>query len=199
MLAATLLLALFAACGGDDDESASNDDAPANDDIWEAPILDDYPYPVQRFTNEAPSADGRHFAQGEFTGYNTVEYGTDPPTSGPHIGELVQMGVYDQPIPNEVMVHQMEHGYPILWYNCAADPALDEAACTQLQTDLAQIVNTAIGDGTRAVMTPDTTMEHRIALTAWQYMDTMDEVDEERIVTFLDKFECHYDPEGGCS
>jgi hypothetical protein len=30
-------------------------------------------------------------------------------------------------------------------------------------------------------------------------MDRMDEVDEERIRTFLETFECHYDPEGGCT
>ena len=97
------------------------------------------------------------------------------------------------------MVHQMEHGYPILWYNCTAQPALDEAACTTLRGDLTAIVSAALGDEVRAVMTPDTTMTHRIALTAWQYMDTMDEVDEERIRTFLETFECHYDPEGGCT
>ncbi len=198
LLAACLsVVVLLAACGGDDDDDGGG--GAASENIWEADEIGEYPYPVQRFDNEAPSAEGRHFAQGEFPGYNTVQYGTDPPTSGRHIGELVEPGVYDEPVPNEVLVHQMEHGYAIAWYNCAASPALDEAGCSAVRDELGQVVNQALGDGLRAVMTPDTTMTHRIALTAWQYMDTMDEVDEERIRTFLERFECHYDPEGGCS
>jgi hypothetical protein len=200
LVGAMLLALLLAACGGDDDDGGGDDNAGSDSgNIWEADEIGDYPYPVQRFTNEAPSAEGRHFAQGEFPGYNTVQYGTDPPTSGRHIGELVQAGVYDQPLPNEVMVHQMEHGYPILWYNCSAEPALDESACNSLRSDLTAIVTAALSDEIRAVMTPDTTMTHRIALTSWQYMDTMPEVDEERIRTFIETFECHYDPEGGCT
>jgi len=48
-------------------------------------------------------------------------------------------------------------------------------------------------------MTPDTTMAYRIAITAWQFMDTMPNADEERVGAFIDTFECHYDPEGGCA
>jgi hypothetical protein len=191
----TMIALLLSACGGGDDDVERVE----SDNIWEAAEITGYPYPVQRFENEAPSEEGRHFSQGEFPGYNTVEYGTDPPTSGKHIGELAQPGVHDQPVPNEVMVHQMEHGYPIIWYNCDAEPAFDAEQCRDLRNALGEIAVAAGGDGIKLVMTPDTTMEHRIALTAWQYMDTMDEVDEERIRTFLETFECNYDPEGGCN
>ena len=191
VVVAVLGFLLLADIGGGDDDTRETD--------YEAAEIGDYPYPVQRFANEAPTAEGRHYAQGEWQGPNTTPYNTDPPTSGKHVGQLVREGVYDAPQPDEVMVHNMEHGYSIVWYNCAAPPALDEAGCTELRSELARIVNQAIAEGFKGIVTPDTTMEYRIALTAWQYMDTMDEVDEERIRTFLERFECHYDPEGGCT
>ena len=65
-----LLLLLLVACGGDDDDEGADSGDTGN--MWEADEIGDYPYPVQRFPNEAPSAEGRHFMQGEFPGYNTV-------------------------------------------------------------------------------------------------------------------------------
>src|SRR5687768_16353463 len=98
LLAACLsVVVLLAACGGDDDDDDGGGGASGN--IWEADEIGGYPYPVQRLDNEAPSAEGRHFAQGELPGYKTVQYGTDPPTSGRHIGELVEPAVYDEPVP----------------------------------------------------------------------------------------------------
>jgi hypothetical protein len=192
---AFVALVLLAACGGGDDAASDT----AGQTEWTAEVVEDYPYPVQMFENEAPSAEGRHFAQGEFPGYNTVQYGTDPPTSGKHIGQLAQVGVYDEPVPNEVAVHQMEHGYTMVWYNCDAEEPLAAAECTDLRNELSSIVQPAVAEGYHVVMTPDATMEHRLAVTAWQFMDTMDEVDTERLRTFVETFECHYDPEGTCN
>ncbi len=188
------LAVLIAGCGGGGGDRAAGTSTPN----WSAEPVSDYPYPVQMLPNEAPDAEGRHYSQGEFEGYNTAKYGSDPPTSGKHIGQLAQAGVYDQAIPNEVAVHHMEHGYTIVWYNCGAEPPLDSGGCTDLRNQLTAIVQPAVAGGYHVVMTPDDTMTPRIALTAWQFMDTMNEVDQDRINTFLETFECHYDPEGTC-
>ncbi len=166
---------------------------------WDAEPVEDYPYPVEMLVNEAPSADGRHYGQGEFAGYNTTEYGTVPPTSGKHIGELAMPGVYDGiPIPNEVVVHNMEHGYVIVWYNCNADPMLNSEGCGQLLNTLTAWAEPLVAGGRSLVVTPHSETESRITLTAWQFRDVMEEVDPERIQVFIDTFECHYDPEDTC-
>ena len=201
LLAAAAPLAgvtLILACGGGDANDAGGAGASPETTNWSAEPVDGYPYPVQMLPNEAPSAEGRHFGQGEFQGYNTARYGSDPPTSGKHIGQLAQAGVYDQAIPNEVAVHHMEHGYTLVWYNCGAAPPLDAGACTDLRNQLTAIVQPAVANGLHVVMTPDDSMPVRIALTAWQFMDTMSELDQDRVNTFLEAFECHYDPEETC-
>lgn len=190
-------LTLLAACGGDDDGD-NGVGRIASDNIWEAPEVTGYAFPAERFTNEAPSAEGRHFSEGEFAGFGSVAYETDPPTSGRHVGQLAAPGVSDLAIPDEIAVHQMEHGYVVVWYNCNAASGLTGEACTELRNDLSAIVQPSAQANVNVVMSPDPTMEHRIALTAWQYMDTMEEVDRERIQAFFDAFECNYDPEGTC-
>ena len=41
-------------------------------------------------------------------------------------------------------------------------------------------------------------MEHRVALTAWQFLDTFDEFEAQRVGTFISTFYCHTNLEGFC-
>ncbi len=186
-LAVAVLAAMACSSGGGEE----------GDNRWEADPIGDYPYPVEMLTNEAPSAEGRHYGQGEFQGYNTTTYNTNPPTSGRHIGELVQRGFYDERIPDEVAVHHMEHGYSVVWFNCMAEPALDATQCGELRDELSNLVQQEAGSF-HVIGFPDPEIPQRIALTAWQFMDTMETFEEARVRTFIETFECHYDPEGGC-
>ena len=158
----------------------------------EAAPVENYPYPAQFFP---PDPGGRtHFAQGET--YN--DYNSNPPTSGPHTA-AVAPGVYDVPVPKESAVHNMEHGQVVVWYNCDGGPQpLDEPTCTGLRQDLATIVTEANDSGKRVLMTPYAEMDRRIALTAWQFLDTFDEFDAQRVLTFIDTFYCHTNLEGFC-
>lgn len=193
---AVLALAIVGCGGGSGDDATPTQVAASK---WDAQPVANYGYPVRMLTNEAPTAEGRHFQEGEFAGYNTYKYGTDPPTSGKHVGELAQAGVYDAPpVPNEVALHNMEHGYVVVWYNCNAAPELLSDACASLGNQLASIVQPLVAKGRNVVLTPHLTMEPRIALTAWQFLDELDEPDAERIEAFIEAFECHYDPEGTC-
>lgn len=49
-----------------------------------------------------------------------VNYLTNPPNSGAHYEEWEKAGVYDKPLPDERLVHSLEHGYVIISYNCDA-------------------------------------------------------------------------------
>ena len=192
-LIALAVTAFLTACGGGDDGTSSGLT------IWDAKPLPTYAYPIQMFTNEAPEGVVRHFAAGEFQGFGSVHYNTDPPTSGRHVGDFAQNFLNEVAVPDEIAVHMMEHGYVDIWYNCNAAPALTATACASLKNSLTQVTNEAYSSGKLAMLTPDTTMTHHIALTAWQFMDTFDDFDALRVRTFIDTLNCRYDPEKTCT
>ncbi len=102
-------------------------------------------------------------------------YSTSPPTSGPHLGALASWGVHDEPIPNELQVHNLEDGGVIVHYNCPD-------GCSELVTQLSELVE-HYDEG--VILEPYPQMDTRIALTAWQRIDQFDEFDEERIIRFI--------------
>jgi len=159
----------------------------------EAAPVENYPYPVQMFPPD-PGERG-HFAVGE----TYDDYNSNPPTSGPHTNVAAGPGVYEEPVPKETAVHSMEHGMVVVWYNCNGGPQpLNEAACGTLRQDLAAIVNAANENGKKVLMTPYAAMDRRIALTAWQFLDSFDEFDAQRVRTFIETFYCHINLEGFC-
>lgn len=106
---------------------------------------------------------------GQFT------YNTTPPTSGPHLGSLARWGVHDEPIPNELQVHNLEDGGVMVQYDCAD-------GCPDLVAQLGELVE-HYDEG--VILAPYPGMDTRIALTAWQRTDRFDEFDEERIERFI--------------
>lgn len=171
-------LLLFAACSGGGNEPDFS-------------VPGDYPYPVQ---TPLQLTDRSHLAQGvTYDGYTS-----DPPTSGPHAPAPAPWGISQQVLSKEVPVHNMEHAGAVVWYNCNADPPLTTGECATLQNELAAVVTAALNRGKRVLMTPYPSMEHRIALTTWGFLDTFDEFDAARVESFIDTFECNYDPENFC-
>jgi len=51
-------------------------------------------------------------------------YNSNPPTSGPHYAEPADWGVYDRELPDEQLIHNLEHGHVWLSYR---DPNDQEA------------------------------------------------------------------------
>ncbi len=51
-----------------------------------------------------------------------LTYNFNPPTSGDHYDQWITKGVYDTPRPDGNLVHSLEHGYVIIWYDCAVQP-----------------------------------------------------------------------------
>ena len=108
-------------------------------------------------------------------------YSSTPATSGWHYGgplAPVPWGFYPEPLPDEVLIHNLEHGGIGVHYNCPAGCA-----------DLVGKIAATVADATKIVMSPYPGMESLIALTAWNYLDTFDEFDENRIVAFIEAHE----------
>jgi len=176
----TVVLALLAACGGGGGAGEADFTVP-----------EDYPYPV--LTPELLE-DRTHMQIGEvFDGYTS-----DPPTSGPHTGVPANWGISSVVLAKEVPVHNMEHAGVTVWYNCDAGLPLTPDECTGLQNALGAVVQPLAASGTRVLLTAYPSMESRIALTSWGFLDAFDEFDADRVQFFIDTFECNYDPESFC-
>jgi hypothetical protein len=118
-------------------------------------------------------------------------YHSNPPTSGPHSGTDAARGIYAEPVPKENLVHNMEHGGVIVWYNCTD--------CDELVSEIRQVAEDYLRDGRELVMSPYPEMEaNTIALTGWSRLDKfpVGEYSEERLRRFIEAHERRFNPEG---
>lgn len=104
-------------------------------------------------------------------------YNTNPPTSGPHTPYTAKWGVHEVPVAPELQVHNLEHGGVLLQYNCPE-------SCPELTTHLAAVAE----NYSRVLVAPYPLMESKIALTAWERIDTLDTFDEKRITDFVEAY-----------
>ncbi len=112
-----------------------------------------------------PSADTPH-----------EQYNSDPPTSGPHLPYIAPWGVHTRSIVRELQVHNLEDGGVVVQYNCE---------CPDLVAKLKAIVDKY---DRQVILAPYPGMPHKIALTAWTRLDTLDELDESRIARFIEAY-----------
>lgn len=103
-------------------------------------------------------------------------YNSDPPTSGPHLAYLAPWGIHTRPILPELQVHNLEDGGVLVQYSCE---------CPELVERLAGIVRRY---DRFVILAPYPTMKSRIALTAWTRLDALEELDEQRIVRFIEAY-----------
>src|SRR3990167_10830408 len=45
-----------------------------------------------------------------------LPYKSNPPTSGPHWVGVAGAGIKTEPVPDELVLHSMEHGATVVWY-----------------------------------------------------------------------------------
>jgi hypothetical protein len=104
-------------------------------------------------------------------------YNSDPPTSGPHIQSIAPWGVHNEPLPKELLVHNLEDGGVVIYYN----DTVEQDVITQLE-------DVVKGYADRVVINPYPEMKEPIVLTAWGRIDRLDAFDEERVKEFIDAF-----------
>jgi hypothetical protein len=104
-------------------------------------------------------------------------YSTSPPTSGPRYALSVVWGVYDQQIPDEAVVRNLEEGGIVIHHNLT-----DEAASADLQA----FVESQAGYPGCFLMQPNTSVaEGTVTLTAWEWLETYPSVDEVGMQAFI--------------
>lgn len=102
------------------------------------------------------------------------DYNSNPPTSGPHYDTPIPAGVYQDELPDENLVHNLEHGHIWLSYRDQSDTeALDALASIQSQFPTWVIVTYRPEDDTR------------VAAAAWGRLLTLDTVNTDAIMAFI--------------
>jgi hypothetical protein len=165
-LGGVLVLALgLAACGGDDDGASatpvSSTVAPAGTD----PAIDGVQlYTIGKYTHVKIGA--------------RVVYDRHPPVGGTHwvAPGWAECGFYDQPIPDEPVVHDLEHG--AVWV--AYQPGL---AAADLEI-LRQLVRT---DG-HLLVTPYPDLRAPLVATAWGAQLDLPSAGDGRLVQFIARY-----------
>lgn len=111
-----------------------------------------------------------HISQGALgSGYNS-----NPPSSGPHWPNPAKNGVYDNTLPDEQLIHNLEHGY--VWMSYRPDVSDD------IKNKLKEIVQK---DDWKVVLAPRDKNDFAIALVAWGRVLEMDEPDYGKIEDFI--------------
>lgn len=109
-------------------------------------------------------------------------YNSDPPTSGLHYANEAQAGFYDENIytyPAGYLVHNLEHGYVIFWYNC---DLLDAAGCTKLKSQIRAVMD-ELG-GVKLIAYPWNSIDVPVAMTSWGRIQKFEVFDAELAQAF---------------
>lgn len=129
----------------------------------------------------------------------TEEYNSNPPTSGLHYAEWEKPGIYDKVLEDGKLVHSLEHGYIVISYNCTksleteepheeipATELINSPDCQKLVEQIKLITKKTGMD--RLIVVPRLNLDTPIALTAWTKLLSLDEVDGEKMIGFINKF-----------
>ena len=127
------------------------------------------------FSTVYPNQGRNHIAIGE----EIKSYNSNPPSSGDHYGQTARGGFYDEPLADETVIHNLEHGD--IWI--AYHPKISSEAKETLKKFAGQYV----------VVSPRSQNDGNISLVAWGRVDTFDiendAVDEHRIQDFISRYD----------
>ncbi|MFQ5597729.1 MAG: DUF3105 domain-containing protein [Nitrospiria bacterium] len=119
-------------------------------------------------------------------------YNTSPPTSGPHIHNVAKWGVYRQPLPDELQVHNLEDGGVLIQYHCESCQdlikKLEKLGWEYLKKAKQEKKAQGSSRYGHIIVAPYLKMDSVIALTAWGKIDTLDAYDEARIRRFVEAY-----------
>ena len=122
-----------------------------------------------------------------------VVHNSVPPSSGDHWSAAQRCGFFTDPVPDERIVHNLEHSNIVISYNLP----------DQADVDALEDVYDDLEEGWRihfAVARPyDQIAAGQVALSAWGIIDMLDGVDEGRIDRFFEHYVGRLGPEGAIS
>ena len=131
----------------------------------------------------ASSVDGQTHVP---VGTRVTTYKSNPPVSGPHWSQAgvapIDWGIYSQPIADEILVHNLEHGGILIHYGIGIAPEIVDQLKEFVQGQRAGVVG--------FVLAPRVNLPAPIVLSAWEYYLPLLSYDEEAMEFFV---RTHYD------
>lgn len=110
-----------------------------------------------------------------------------PPTSGPHDPTSIKGGFFSKPQPFEKLVHSLEHGSIVIYYDNPAPPVMQ-----QLKTWGVKDTGNWFG----VIVTPLPGLGNSVILTAWNKLLRLDTFDPLQASAFIKRY-CGKGPENG--
>ncbi len=101
----------------------------------------------------------------------TIDYPQSPPVGGPHHPVWLDCGVYDVPVPEEHVVHDLEHG--TTWLTYRPDLAEDQVAA------LAELLPS------NGILSPYAAQDAPVVVTVWERQLDLTGADDPRLPLFL--------------
>ena len=125
---------------------------------------------VERFPNEGRT----HVPAG-----TQINYGTNPPTSGPHFIHWVNPGFYETSKGRSNLVHSLEHGMIVIYY--------DQPSAEDLET-LKRWTALFTGPWSGIVSVRRAGLGEKVILTAWRRILRLDHLETEAAAAFIDAY-----------
>lgn len=112
-------------------------------------------------------------------------YSTDPPTSGPHYPDEMQAGFYNEgdqqsPYPAGYLVHNLEHGYVIFWYNCSV---VGDQECANLKASIKSVMDQV--ENFKVIAFPWPSIDVPVVMTSWGRLLKFDNFAPQRAREFV--------------
>lgn len=148
-------------------------------------ILDSAPNPNAGI--QQADAGGLHFRDGTTCRGSTLcgadPYTSTPGTSGPHWDTPANWGVYSTPQNESQLIHNLEHGGIVIWY----DPdALDAEEIDRLTSYVNSQVSSGLSGRYKFILSPWSGEDFGapIAVTSWRHLLLLGEADTDAIGDF---------------
>lgn len=106
----------------------------------------------------------------------SVEYKTNPPTSGSHVGEAKNWGVYDKEIDDKAGVHGLEHGGIWISYKDIDDET------KKVFEEIGKFNPQSV------IVSPRTANDSNIAIVSWGRMMKLETADRAPIQKYIDTY-----------
>lgn len=128
-------------------------------------------------------ADTGHVEEGQDPG----PYNTDPPTSGRHYANELDAGFYNETdrdsipdFPEGYLVHNLEHGYVIFWYNC---DLVTDGECTELKSQIRSVLDRE--NNFKVIAFPWDSLKVPVVSTSWGQMQEFEIFNPELAQSFV--------------
>ncbi len=153
---------------GDDGDPATKDDSDRSDTGGTTDNADDVDTSNLDLVRSYEDLETTH-EEGDIT------YPQSPPVGGHHASEWLECGVYDTPVPEENMVHDLEHGTVWLTYR---EDKVDEGGVDALEDQLPD----------NGILSPYPDQEAPVVITTWGRQLELVGADDPRIALFVEEY-----------